>query len=280
MAKVLTEPREAYDARRQTHLTAHRLATFRRCPRLFRDMELGIVADRDTDSYAFGRAAHTLILEGRDAYRREYEVGGPINPKTGSSYGRDTKAFAEYAAQCHRQIVTTSDAADIERMALAVNGHKGARGLLDGLMVEQTIIYDIGGTPMQSRVDAHMKGLLVDLKTNRNIETFMLDVRRYGYAHQMAVYAMAMRAAYGSVPSVYLIAVEKRQPWRVGTFFIDTNILIRCMSEVYTAVGDYRVCRVNDEWPTGYEEQRRITHDDIFGTRHDDDTDSEKESCE
>ena len=44
---------------------------------------------------ATGRAAHTLILEGRERFLAEYAIGGPINEKTGQPYGTTTKAFAE-----------------------------------------------------------------------------------------------------------------------------------------------------------------------------------------
>ena len=57
-----------------------------------------------------GRAAHCLILEGRNAFDREYVVtDGPINPRTGESYGRNTKTFAEWAATQEREIISGKD---------------------------------------------------------------------------------------------------------------------------------------------------------------------------
>ena len=47
---------------------------------------------KKTESAAFilDRAAHSLILEGRDAFDREYVVSdGPINPKTGGEFERE-----------------------------------------------------------------------------------------------------------------------------------------------------------------------------------------------
>lgn len=93
------EPADAYHARRGEFLTSHRLAEFRRCPLLFRRKEQGLIPERDSNAFLVGRAAHVLILEGRQRYEAEFAVGGPINPKTGQPYGSNTKAFAEWAEQ-------------------------------------------------------------------------------------------------------------------------------------------------------------------------------------
>ncbi len=77
---LIREPAEVYHAKSKDYLTAHALNDFRRCPLLYRRKELGLVPERDSAAYLVGRAAHTLILEGRQRYEREYAIGGPINP--------------------------------------------------------------------------------------------------------------------------------------------------------------------------------------------------------
>ena len=79
---LIREDAEAYHAQTQGCLTSHRLADFRRCPELYHREQLGLIEDRDTPAYALGRAAHTLILEGREVFERQYAVGGPVNPRT------------------------------------------------------------------------------------------------------------------------------------------------------------------------------------------------------
>jgi hypothetical protein len=71
----------------------------------------------DEPAYLLGRAAHTLILEGRVAYERAFAVGGPINPRTGQPFGAGTKAFAEWAASTGREGLDDSQASLVERMA-------------------------------------------------------------------------------------------------------------------------------------------------------------------
>ena len=72
MAAVLREPAETYHANASRHLSSHALGEFRRCPLLYRRRKLGLVPDRDSPAYLLGRAAHTLILEGRVAYERAF----------------------------------------------------------------------------------------------------------------------------------------------------------------------------------------------------------------
>ena len=52
----------------------------------------------ETEAMALGSAVHMLALE-PERFEQEYDIHeGPINPKTGRSYGRDTKAFEEWLA--------------------------------------------------------------------------------------------------------------------------------------------------------------------------------------
>ena len=70
------EPADVYHARAADHLTSHQLADFRKCPLLYRNKQLGLIEDEDRPAYRLGRAAHTLILEGRDRFEARYAVGG------------------------------------------------------------------------------------------------------------------------------------------------------------------------------------------------------------
>ena len=73
------------------------MADFCRSPLLYHRKQIGLIADEDRPAYLLGRAAHTLILEGRPRFDEQYAVGGPVNPKTGNVYGSNTKAFAHWA---------------------------------------------------------------------------------------------------------------------------------------------------------------------------------------
>jgi len=113
---LTAEPADVYHARRGEFLSSHALADFRRCPLLFRRKRLGLIPDRDSAAFALGRAAHTLILEGRERFEAEYAVGGPINPRTGKPFGPTTKAFTEWSATIGKDVLSDADAGVVEQM--------------------------------------------------------------------------------------------------------------------------------------------------------------------
>jgi len=103
---LIHEPFEEYQEKAGRYLTSHQLADFRKCPLLYHRKRIGLVADADRPAYLLGRAAHTLILEGRQRFNEQYVVGGPITPKTGAVYGSNTKAFAEWAEAQGKPVLT------------------------------------------------------------------------------------------------------------------------------------------------------------------------------
>ena len=56
----------------------------------------GEIEQKDTPAFVLGRAAHSLILEGRTAFDRDFVVtDGPVNPKTGEHLFTTSTAEAE-----------------------------------------------------------------------------------------------------------------------------------------------------------------------------------------
>jgi hypothetical protein len=98
-SQLIDEPEAVYAAKRADHLSSHALADFRKSPWLYRKKQLGLIPDSDSTAYLLGRAAHCLILEGQDEFDARFAVGGPVNPKTGRPFGRDTKAFTAWQAE-------------------------------------------------------------------------------------------------------------------------------------------------------------------------------------
>ena len=66
------EPAEDYHAKAKHYLSSHALGDFRRSPLLYHKKKSGLIPDDDRPAYLVGRAAHTLILEGRGAFDREF----------------------------------------------------------------------------------------------------------------------------------------------------------------------------------------------------------------
>lgn len=256
---IVREPANVYHARRDM-LTSHRLADFRRCPLLFRRKELGLIPDRDTTAYLVGRAAHTLILEGRGRYEAEYAVGGPINPKTGQPYGSNTKAFAEWAEKRCKPVLSDDQASQVEQMAASVRDHEIASKLLRSGVPESTVRCTIAGHACQARIDwlTMDEHAIVDLKTTRSLDEFDRDVAAYEYVHQMAFYREAIATVLGTDVPTYLIAVEKDEPYRCGVWHIARTALDTARKENLEAMQELTRCRQTGVWPTRYEQLRTI----------------------
>ncbi len=255
---LIREPFAEYHAKSRLHLTSHQLADFRRCPLLHHKKKLGLVPDVDRPAYLVGRALHTLVLEGRDVFEREYAVGGPINPKTGDFYGTTTKAYAEWAAAQGRPVLTIQQFDLIENMAEGVWAHEEAVELLSEGVAEGVVRSEYCGMPVQIRMDWYRSGPheIVDLKSCDNLDYFEADARRYGYVHQLAFYRAVLRQATETMPSMHLLAVEKSEPFRSGVWRIDEDSLVQAQKENEAAIERLKGCISSDHWPTGYEERR------------------------
>jgi len=255
------EPADVYHARSRQYLSSHALADFRRCPLIFRKKEQGLVRDRDSATYLVGRAAHVLILEGRERFEAEFAVGGPINPTTGQPYGSKTKSFAEWAARAGRPVLGDDRAALVEQMAAAVKAHLFARELLADGVAEGVVRCEYAGHDCQARIDwiNPLPGRgIVDLKTCDRLDQFELDAHRLGYVHQCAFYRALVAEAAAAVLPVYLIAVEKREPYRCGVWEVAAPALDQARRENEAAMRELTRCRRLGVWPTRFESIRLL----------------------
>lgn len=248
-----------YAAQRSNNLSSHALADFRKSPILYRRKKDGLIPAKDRPSYAIGRAAHTLILEGRDAFHAAYAVGGPVNQKTGKEYGSETKAFAEFAATAGKPVISTDDSMLLSYMLMSVKAHDQAREILSEGQAEGVCRSTYGGQRSQIRIDWFSKIFgIVDLKTCQDLDYFDADARMYGYGHQMAFYrsVLARDTNITEKPPCWLIAVEKSEPFRVGCWQISEEYLDHCRVENDASISRLNGCEKAGTWPTNYEDIR------------------------
>ena len=186
---LLSEPFETYHAESAKHLSSHQLLDFMRTPLLYQKKRMGLIADQDSTAFMVGRAAHTRILEGREAYESRYAIGGPINPATGRPYGTATKKYAEWIATQTQPVIPTEKAGLIESMNLGVRRNPYAteiltKGVAEGVL--RTVYCEFSS---QIRIDWFSPTFgIVDLKTCDDLDWFENDVHRYSYVHQQAFY--------------------------------------------------------------------------------------------
>jgi hypothetical protein len=256
---ILTEPAAEYHAKRDRFLSSHALADFRRCPALFRKKETGKIIDEDRPAYVIGRAAHTLILEGQAKFDSEYTVGEPINEKTGKPYGKSTLAYQNWLATQAKPVIVPGDYDFIHRLQTAVDTHIIAGNMLQDGIAEGVIRTNYCNMPCQIRMDFfNTEYGIIDLKTCDNLDYFEADARRFQYVYQAAFYRVILREASNKNYPFRLIAVEKHEPFRCGVWRISEESLDFAEAENTAAIERLKRCRLENDWPTGYEEVRTI----------------------
>jgi RNA polymerase sigma factor (sigma-70 family) len=255
---IVREPAEVYHAKTGEYLTSHLLADFRKCPLLYHRKREGLIrSSGDCPAYLVGRAAHTVILEGDDAFHQQYAVGGPVNPQTGLPYGSGTKAWNEWAKEQGKDVLTDQQHALITSMAASVKRHAEAQQLLRQGIAEGVIRNAYCNVNCQIRMDWFDPHLgIADLKTCDDLTWFEADARRYGYVHQLAFYRAVLAQVIGLYVPVHLIAVEKKEPFRCGVWRLSPEVLASAQCENEQAIDRLKNCAESGSWPTGYEEPR------------------------
>jgi len=253
------EAASVYQARANDYLGSHDLIEFTRNPLLYHKKRLGLVAERESQAFEFGRAAHVLILEGRDRFETEYAFGGPVNPKTGQPFGPLTKAYADWAEKQGKPVVSDSDLAIIEQMNAAVGAHCVANELLAEGVAEGVVRCEYQELRCQARLDwLHPERGLIDLKTCYNLDAFEFDASAYRYSHQMAFYRALLELASGVTFDVHIVAVEKQEPFRIGVWHFGPAVLDHARKENEAAMARLKECEQTSVWPTGYEAVREF----------------------
>ena len=263
---------EYHEAARQGRfLSSHLLADFRKSPRLYRKKMTGEIPPTDSAALLTGRAVHTLVLEGRGRFDAEFLVTeGPINPKTGEPFGKQTKAYREWAAQQRLPVVSGEDFSFMAKLQSAVWTHPVASRLLDNGVPEKTVRTLYAGEMCQIRMDWFRpewegRPAICDLKTCDNLDYFETDAWKYGYPQQLAFYREVFATARDNdnaanrgdpKPDCFIVAVEKREPYRVAVYKLTDELLEQCARQNEKAMEDLGRCRASNEWPTGTEALR------------------------
>ena len=268
---IVSIPADEYHdaARRGQFLSSHLLGDFRSCPKLYKKKMSGEIEPVDTAAYQLGRALHTLVLEGRSKFDEEYLISsGPVNPKTGEPFGKLTKAYREWASAQKRPVFSSEEFGWMLKLQQSVALHPVANQLLERGCAEGVVRIALNGEPCQIRMDwfnPDFEGMpsIVDFKTCDNLSFFERDARKYSYPEQLAFYREVFKTASGGVtPDIYIIGIEKREPYRCGVWKLTSGLLDRCTCTNRMAMSLLKECRCRNEWPTGYEQIRVMDDED------------------
>ncbi len=256
---LLDEPADTYHSKATEFLSSHQLIDFMRCPYLYAKKRAGLIADADTPAYFLGRATHTRILEGTCVYEKEYAVGGPVNPSTGKPYGSTTKKFLEWQEAQQKPVIPFEKAELISCMNSGVRQNPNACELLMQGKAEGVVRAKYHDFPCQIRIDwLNPEHGIVDLKTCDDLTWFESDARRFHYVHQLAFYQNVLDQVLDQLVPVYLIAVEKKEPFRCGVWQIPSETLLQARAENEAAMERLKQANETQVFVTGYEELRYL----------------------
>lgn len=259
---IRNEPADIYHKKSEAYLSSHALADFRKSPLLYHKKTMGLIPRTDSAAFVTGRAVHTLVLEGEDAYKKQHKIGGPMNSGTGKEYGSTSKKFKEYAVDWkkqNKQLLTSNDDELVRNVAAAIDTNQEAQNLLANGIPEAVIRTPYHDMPCQIRMDWYVEGrAIVDLKTCDQLQFFEHDSKKYGYIYQLAFYRAVLECVIGKQVPVYLIAVEKNEPFRCGVWRIGKDLLAEAQKTNEEAMARLLACVHTNEWETGYESIRTI----------------------
>lgn len=263
MFNVIHEPATEYFEKGGTYLSSHALADFRRCPLFYYKRHIQhVIPSTDSSTYLEGRAAHSLILEGREVYESEFvtTATAPISPTTGKVFKSNSKAYKEWAATQKGEIISDDIAYRVEEMNAAVKSHDWAMELLCKGEAEAVLRATYADEPCQIRIDwLNHTPAIVDLKTCFDLSEFENKAREYGYGNQLAFYRSVFKESTGVDAPVFIIAVEKQEPFRVGVWELEREWLDACEKENMEAIISLRGCRERGVWKSGYESLRALS---------------------
>jgi len=214
---------------------------------------------KESPELSLGRVVHSAALTPND-FAREY-VAAP--PTTGILTAKGepakeptkTKAYEALMALTRAEYPGTTivPRADYDTaVTMAGRVRREAADYLQG-DAEVSIFFEINGVACKSRLDLWDGDTITELKTTWCAEPgiFAHEIRKWGYASQMAWQGMAL-AACGVTPKQYIIiAVESAPPWGVSIHRIANNWISQCEVKNLEYVDEFsKLCKTADaEWP-------------------------------
>jgi hypothetical protein len=189
-------------------------------------------------SQRLGTALHALLLE-----PAKFEAQIAIAPECDrrTKDGKATwEAFQEQAEG--RTVITADQGESLRGMVEAVRSSKAAAGLLRMANKREVSLFaadPLTGLPIKARLDAWAPSdrgeFIVDIKTTSGLAArsdFERTLASYGYGVQAAFYLRVARAAGMKVSEFIFIAVETSDPYGVGCYALDEEILALFEPEV------------------------------------------------
>lgn len=210
------------------------------------------VEQAETPAMTFGAALHCLLLEGDEAFLREYIVPPKLDLRTnaGKQMAADIKAAGLV-------LITEPDFECMKGIVISVMTHPVAGVMMKEGKSEQSVFWTDPetGLPCKCRPDRIPdgdKGVVVDIKTttDASYRAFSNDVIRRGYHRQASFYLNGYNAASGMTADAFVFIVcEKEPPFRVEVYAMSTDFVEYGKAEVRRLLLIEKACREGNYWP-------------------------------
>lgn len=208
-----------------------------------------------TAAQELGTAAHALILE-PDVFADSYVLAPKFDRRTKEG----KSAAAEFDEENAGKICLQPEVWEqLHDMSNAVHAHPAASALLISVPGEaEKSVYWLDpqtGVLCRCRPDWWRDdNVIVDLKTTEDAspEGFAKSMANYRYDVQAAYYLDGIHQATGTRPKAFVfIAVEKKPPYAVGVYVLDSESLELGRAQYQHDLRIFAECERTGEWP-GY----------------------------
>ncbi len=236
------------------------LGDFRKSPKAYFRKISGEAEVKTTKQLAFERAMRKFLLEGEEAFNKEYLVdAGPINPKTGLPYTSSAKVRLEWEAEQDRPICDPEDKAYFELLKDVINESEDISRAFRYGLAEGIIRSEVEGLPCQTCFDwFNPEHGIFTFMTSLNLDRLWHDSRATEVVYQLAFCRMVLREATGMTVSASLIGCEKSEPYRVGLWRIAPSVLDEAERINRKLMQKLKTCIKVGIWETGFEKARTL----------------------
>ena len=211
------------------------------------------VKQEETPALIFGRAVHSYVLEGAEAFFKEFAVPPSVERRT--KEGKEMEIWSQFQlANSDKALIAEEEFVKITEINDSVRNHPTAGLWLANGISEQTAIWrdEETGIMCKCRPDRNpLNGVLLDLKTTDNAGEYEFgqSIKYYGYARQGAFYTEGVSKATGNKHDAFaFIAVEKKAPYRCEVYVLSPEYMAWGWTQVHRLLRTEKECREKGKW--------------------------------
>ena len=212
----------------------------------------------EKESFIFGNALHTLVLE-PETFNDRFHVYQGMDRRTKA--GKEAWELLATISK-DKDLMSEDDFKEVSLMAQNIRDHAFFKKVIqsDGACIEDSLLFldDEIGANLRSRPDYYNTNsrVIVDFKTTKSASPFSFarSIIDYGYHRQGAIALDGLTKLTGDeYTSVILFAVEKEPPYLVACYLLPDEAITLGRKQYKRGARTYKACLDNDFWP-GYEE--------------------------